>query len=179
MIELSIQVLKQSGKKVNKMEVYIDDRQNSIEIDESIEDLFEKVIKESLLVEGRSLNYEVSVSLVTNEEIQRLNKQYRGIDSETDVLSFPLEDEFSVDLPLLGDIIISVEKAMEQSKEFGHSIQRELAYLTAHSMFHLMGYDHMNREDKEAMRNKEKNVMNKLGIFKVNKGESNHEEKHN
>lgn len=153
------------------MEVYIDNRQNSIEINESIQDLFEKVIKESLLVEGKSLSYEVSVSLVNNEEIKELNRQYRGIDSETDVLSFPLEDRFSVDLPLLGDIIISIDKAMEQSKEFGHSIERELAYLTAHSMFHLMGYDHMNKEDKEVMRNREKIVMNKLGIFKVDKGE--------
>ena len=104
---------------------------------------YSKVIKESLLVEGKSLDYEVSISLVNNEEIKELNRDYRGVDSETDVLSFPLEDDFGMDLPLLGDIIITVEKALEQAEEYGHSLEREMAYLTAHSMFHLMGYDHL------------------------------------
>lgn len=153
------------------MEIYIDNRQSDIDISENINEIFEKVIKESLLVEGRGLNYEVSISLVDNAEIQELNKQFRGVDSETDVLSFPLDDDFGMDLPLLGDIIISVEKALEQSQEYGHSLERELAYLTAHSMFHLMGYDHMNTQDKQVMRNKEKLVMRNLGLFKVDKGE--------
>lgn len=153
------------------MEIYIDNRQTDIDISEEAERLFEKVIKESLLVEGKSLDYEVSISLVNNAEIQELNREFRDVDSETDVLSFPLEDDFDIDLPLLGDIIISVEKALEQSQEYGHSLERELAYLTAHSMLHLMGYDHMNDEDKQAMRNKEKLVMKNLGLFKIDKGE--------
>lgn len=153
------------------MEIYIDNRQGTIEISDEIQELIEKVIKESLLVEGKSLEYEVSVSLVSNEEIRGLNRDYRGIDSPTDVLSFPIEDRFNLGLSLLGDIIISVEKALDQSEDFGHSIERELAYLTAHSMFHLMGYDHMEDADKEVMREKEKLVMNRLGIFKVDKGE--------
>ncbi len=153
------------------MEIYIDNRQTEIKLSEEIEKLFQKVIKESLLVEGRSLDYEVSVSLVNNKEIRELNRDYRGVDSETDVLSFPLDDDFDMDLPLLGDIIISVEKALEQAEEYGHSLEREIAYLTAHSMFHLMGYDHLEMEDKEEMRDREKLVMKNLGIFKFDKGE--------
>lgn len=76
-----------------------------------------------------------------------------------------------VPVPLLGDIIISVEKALEQAEEFGHSLERELAYLTAHSMFHLMGYDHMEENEKREMRLKEKQVMKKVEIFRDNKGE--------
>lgn len=152
------------------MEIYIDNRQY-LDISEEAQGLFEKVIKESLLIEGKSLDYEVSVSLVDNAEIQELNRQFRGVDSETDVLSFPLDDDFGIDSPLLGDIIISVEKALEQSQEYGHSIERELAYLTAHSMFHLMGYDHIDDKERQVMRNKEKLVMKNLGLFKVDKGE--------
>lgn len=153
------------------MEIYIDNRQSLIEVSETSYQLFEKVIRASLLVEGRSLDYEVSVSLVDNIEIRELNRDYRGVDRETDVLSFPMEDDFGLDLPLLGDIIISVEKALEQSQDYGHSLERELAYLTAHSMFHLMGYDHMNDEEKLVMREKEKLVMKNLGLFKTDKGE--------
>ena len=152
------------------MEIYIDNRQH-LNISEDAQELLERVIKESLLVEGKGLEYEVSVSLVDNAEIQELNKQFRGVDSETDVLSFPLDDDFSIDLPLLGDIIISVERALEQSQEYGHSLERELAYLTAHSMFHLMGYDHIDDKEKQVMRDKEKLVMKNLGLFKTDKGE--------
>lgn len=153
------------------MEIYIDNRQSDIDISEETKDLFGKVIKECLLVEGKTLDYEVSISLVDNSEIKDLNRDYRGVDRETDVLSFPLDDDFGMDLPLLGDIIISVEMAIKQAEEYGHSVERELAYLTAHSMFHLMGYDHMDEAEKQVMRNKEKLVMNNLGIFKFDKGE--------
>lgn len=148
------------------MEVYIDNRQCEIEVTESMESLIERVIEESLRVEGKTLDYEVSVSLVNNEEIRELNREYRGVDSETDVLSFPIEEDLIIPLPLLGDIIISLEKAKEQGIEFGHGLEREIAYLTAHSMFHLMGYDHMEEDEKEIMRNKEKEVMKNLKIFK-------------
>lgn len=153
------------------MEIYIDNRQDKIKIDDKIIDLLENVIKESLLIEGIGLNYEISISFVDNAEIKELNREYRNIDRETDVLSFPMDEDLMIPIPLLGDIIISVEKAVEQSNEFGHSLDRELAYLTAHSMFHLMGYDHMEEEEKEIMREKEKKVMRRLRIFKENKGE--------
>ena len=116
-------------------------------------------------MEKGATDYEISISIVDNVEIRLLNREYRNIDKETDVLSFPLNDEFG-DIPMLGDIIISGEKALEQSIEYGHSLIREMAYLTVHSMFHLMGYDHMVDEDKAIMRNKEKKVMNNIGIFR-------------
>ncbi len=148
------------------MDVYIDNRQDKFEITEDTNKLVEAVIRESLKVEGLTDNYEISVSYVDNNEIKDLNREYRGIDRETDVLSFPMDDSFRVPTPILGDIIISIEKAYEQSLDYGHSLDREIAYLTAHSMFHLMGYDHMNDEEKEIMRNKEKCVMKNLKIFK-------------
>ncbi len=148
------------------MEYYIDNRQSKYMVTKELEDLLEKVILESLRVEGNKDDYEVSISFVENDEIRELNREYRNVDSITDVLSFPMEDEFDFGTPILGDIIISIEKADEQAKEFGHSLEREIAYLTCHSMFHLMGYDHMEDDEKSAMRLKEKQVMKNLKIFK-------------
>lgn len=144
----------------------IDNRQSKYKITDEIIDLVEDVMKECLKVEGKSENYEISLSFVDNDEIQQLNRDYRGVDSETDVLSFPMDHGFEIDIPILGDIVISIEKADEQAKEFGHDLKREIAYLTAHSMFHLMGYDHMDEEEKTIMRQKEKSVMGNLKIFK-------------
>lgn len=151
------------------MELQIDDRQDKVKIEEDVKDAVERVVSECLKLEGLSTNYEISVSFVDNEEIKELNKEYRGIDRPTDVLSFPMEDdETSQDYtPILGDIVISAEKALQQSVEFGHSFKREVAYLTAHSMFHLMGYDHETEEEKLVMRQKEKEVMKRLKIFKT------------
>lgn len=148
------------------MEVYIDNRQDKIQIDEKTYELIKKVIRESLIYEKDDLNYEISVSLVDNKEIKDLNRDFRGVDKETDVLSFPVEDDFLVPIPILGDIIISLERALEQSKEYGHDLNREIGYLTAHSMFHLMGYDHMDEEEKKIMRQREKEVMKSLNLFK-------------
>ncbi|QIB26305.1 rRNA maturation RNase YbeY [Caloranaerobacter azorensis] len=151
------------------MELLIDDRQNKVIIEEDVKDAVKDVILECLKLEELSSNYEISVSFVDNEEIRKLNREYRGKDSPTDVLSFPMEDE-EIDedyIPVLGDIVISAEKALQQSIEFGHSFKREVAYLTAHSMFHLMGYDHETEEEKLVMRQKEKEVMKRLRIFKT------------
>ena len=137
------------------MEIYIDNRQEQVEIDEDLYEVLEQVVRECLILEEKSLDYEISISFVDNEEIRKLNRQYRNVDSNTDVLSFPLEEDALVPVPLLGDIIISAEKALEQSKVYGHSF-KEVAYLTAHSMFHLLGYDHMEEREKALMRSKEK-----------------------
>lgn len=119
-----------------------------------------------------STDYEVSVSFVDNEEIRVLNKEYRNIDMATDVLSFPMDQEFNIPgVTLLGDIIISLEKAKEQAEEFSHSLDREISYLLAHSIYHLLGYDHIEEEEKKEMREKEKSIMKKLKIFKKTKGE--------
>lgn len=149
------------------MELFIDNRQNIVEVDEGLNELLEKVVLECLSLEGIGDNYEVSISLVDNKEIRQLNRDYRGKDMETDVLSFPIDDDIDLPLPLLGDIIISLEKARDQAEEFQHSLVREISYLTVHSMFHLMGYDHMEEEEKRIMREKEKRVMERLNIFRT------------
>ncbi|WP_352419856.1 rRNA maturation RNase YbeY [Proteiniborus sp.] len=150
------------------MDVIIDNSQNKVKIDDSISELIEKVVLECLKIENKDTGYEVSVTFVDDEEIRELNREYRDVDKSTDVLSFPLEEN-EFDIPedtLLGDIVISAETAKRQSEEYGHSLDREIAYLTAHSMFHLLGYDHMNEDDKKTMRHKEKEVMLSLGIFR-------------
>lgn len=149
------------------MKILIDNRQDKLEIHDEIMKIIEDVVGQCLKVEGRDLDYEISVSFVDNEEIQYLNKTYRNVDAPTDVLSFPMdEDSYGLYTPMLGDIVISAEKALSQADEFAHSFKREVAYLTAHSMFHLMGYDHEMPEEKVCMREKEKEVMKALGIFK-------------
>lgn len=152
------------------MEVFIDNRQDKIEIDSEVDEIVRKVIDECLNVEGQSKEFEISVSFVDNLEIRNLNRDYRNVDSATDVLSFPMSDDLQKNYTsLLGDIVISLERALEQSVEFGHPLKREIAYLTAHSMFHLLGYDHISPDKKKVMREKEKLVMRNLGIFKNDK----------
>lgn len=151
------------------MELWIDNRQAIHPVDEALMGEVERAVKMALLMERNSLDYEVSVSFVTKEEIHGLNREYRGVDRPTDVLSFPLDEEDEVfgemDV-LLGDIVISMETAMEQAEEFGHPLMREVVYLTVHSMFHLMGYDHETDEEKQVMRGREKTVLKELGVFK-------------
>lgn len=109
-------------------------------------------------------DWEVSVSIVSPEEIRVLNKEYRGVDKETDVLSFPLDFYMDVPIKMLGDIVINIEKIKSQALEFNHSEERELSYMTVHSMLHLLGFDHIEEEDRTEMRNKEKEIMEVLGI---------------
>ena len=114
-------------------------------------------------------NGEVSITLTNNEYIHQLNKKYRGIDRPTDVLSFALNES---DVPaiadaavnILGDLVISVERAEEQASDFGHSVRREMAFLTVHGMLHLLGYDHMEEDERAEMENEQRYVMEKLGI---------------
>lgn len=151
------------------MEVLIDNRQDKIELEDGIYKAIEDAIKELLLLEDKSLDCEISVSFVDNAEIKELNKLYRNVDKVTDVLSFPMGDDGLLSIKMLGDVIISAEKALEQSIEYDHSLCREIIYLTVHSMFHLLGYDHMEEDEKKIMRSKEKEVMKKLEIFKNTK----------
>ena len=115
-------------------------------------------------------NGEVSVTLTNNEYIHTLNKQYRGIDRPTDVLSFALNEseepdvEDGPDVNVLGDLVISVERAKEQAADYGHSVKREIAFLTVHGMLHLLGYDHVEEEDRIEMEAEQRFVMEKLGI---------------
>ena len=148
------------------MEVYYDDRQDDIKITDEIKNLIEKSIAAVLKVENLDENVEVSVSFVGDEEIRDLNRDYRGVDKSTDVLSFPMDDEFIIVSRILGDVIINTRRVMEQAEEFGHSNERELSYLTVHSILHLLGYDHMEDEDKREMREREKLAMKELSIYR-------------
>ncbi|MDU7150554.1 MAG: rRNA maturation RNase YbeY [Peptoniphilus grossensis] len=148
------------------MEIYYDDRQDDIKITDEIKNLIEKSIAAVLKVENLDENVEVSVSFVGDEEIRDLNRDYRGVDKSTDVLSFPMDDEFIIVSRILGDVIINTRRVMEQAKELGHSNERELSYLTVHSILHLLGYDHMEDEDKKEMREREKLAMKELSIYR-------------
>ncbi len=113
---------------------------------------------------------EVSVTFVDDEEIHDLNREYRGVDRVTDVLSFPQFDSMD-QVPeegdiCLGDVVICPDQALLQADEFGHSPERELVYLFVHSIFHLLGYDHMNEEEKAQMRAKEELIMGKIGVIR-------------
>lgn len=141
--------------------IYFDNRQDLIKIDEEIEKIVEKSIEAALKEIEFTDDYEVSVSFVGDEEIHELNRDYRGVDRTTDVLSFPMDDEFT---NMLGDIVININKVIEQAKEYGHSEKREISYLTVHSTLHLMGFDHEEEEDKKEMRSVEDRVMEKLEI---------------
>ena len=115
-------------------------------------------------------NGEVSITLTDDDFIHRLNKKSRGIDRPTDVLSFALDEsvepdiEGGPDVDAIGDIIISMERAREQAAEYGHSIKRETVFLTVHGMLHLLGYDHMEEQDRLEMEAEQRHVMNELGI---------------
>ncbi|WP_019553233.1 rRNA maturation RNase YbeY [Propionispira raffinosivorans] len=133
----------------------------------------ETIVKDAIIKVGELYGLEtaeVSVTLTDNVYIHELNMKYRNIDRPTDVLSFALnegEEPDIVDGPsinMLGDIIVSVERATEQAAEYGHSIEREIAFLTVHGMLHLLGYDHMEEVDRAEMRKEEDYVMAKLGI---------------
>ena len=108
-----------------------------------------------------------NIILVDNDYIHKLNKEYRGIDRVTDVISFALEDsqdKVKLDFRVLGDIYISVDKAKDQAKEYGHSFLRELSFLTIHGLLHLLGYDHMTKEEEEIMFKKQDELLNEFGI---------------
>ncbi len=126
--------------------------------------LIEKSIQTALEEFDFEKGYQVSVSFVNEEEIQILNNQYRGIDRPTDVLSFPMQEKDGRGVDILGDIIISINAAQRQAVEYSHSLEREAAYLSVHSVLHLMGYDHDCEEDKLQMRSLEEIIMLKLGL---------------
>lgn len=153
------------------VKVVISNRQKKVKIPSGIRLLLRKACNAVLLLENFNEPCEISVSFIDNEEIHSLNKQYRGKDSATDVLSFPLGENGQYDIDqdsgnlLLGDVVISMEKAMEQAQIYGHSLQREVAFLTVHSVLHLLGYDHENGGlEAVKMREKEEAVMVKLGL---------------
>ena len=141
------------------------------EYEETIKKVIEKCYKEENLLESKLI---ITITLTNNENIKIINKEYRNIDRATDVLSFPMFEKEELDKKIrnkdflhediLGDIIISVEKVREQAEEYGHSFERELSYMVVHGFYHLMGYDHMEEEEKVEMRKKEDKILNDLKI---------------
>ena len=150
------------------MDLILDDRQDKLEVSEELIEKIKDIIIECLDYEGYDDNYEVSLSFVDNKEIHELNREYRGVDRVTDVLSFPLLSDDFEDVELeeesLGDIVVSLERALEQSIEYNHSFEREVCFLICHSMFHLLGYDHDTDENTKEIREKEEHILNKLNI---------------
>lgn len=159
-------------KRKKKMKLIINNETNE---DINIKNDLEKVIREVLDVEKIDQEKcEVSLSFVDEEKIRQLNRDFRSIDRVTDVLSFPIEDFFNEDREnilkkpylMLGDVVICLDVARKQADDLGHSFEREIMYLTCHSIFHLLGYDHIEDDDKKIMRKREKEVMKNLGVFK-------------
>ena len=151
--------------------VLISNEQNAVKIPSGLRILIRRSCNAVLEFEGFEQPAEISVTFVDNAEIQTLNAQYRGKDMPTDVLSFPLGEDGKYDVDqdtgacLLGDIVISMEKAMEQAELYGHPLQREVAFLTVHSMLHLLGYDHeQGGLAAVKMREKEEAVLIQLGL---------------
>lgn len=154
-----------------KIEIFFSDEQEKLSPPDDIEQLIESCTRAALAEEEICEDAQVSVTLVDNEAIREINREHRNIDSATDVLSFPLGDEDSFDTDpetgaiLLGDIVISLERAAEQAREYGHSFRREVAFLITHSLFHLLGYDHVDsEEDEKLMFGKQEKVLEALGI---------------
>ena len=165
--------------------LYIDDRQEKIKPTEELIDKIKATIDFALKEEGVKIPYQISLLFVDNEEIREINKENRNIDKVTDVLSFPMldyeEDKVFKDMYLnyefdetfkdgdelvLGDIVLSLERALEQSIEYNHSFEREASYLVVHSVLHLLGYDHMEEDEKRIMRTEEEKILSKMNIVR-------------
>ncbi len=157
---------------MSKLKVYVKNKQSIVKVPVGIRLLIRRCCQAVLTSEHFGQDAEVSVSFVTNKEIRSLNKAYRDKDKETDVLSFPLTGEdghreinAETGSALLGDVVISLETAVKQAEMYGHSLEREVGFLTVHSMLHLLGYDHeVSALDERIMREKEEVVLDNLGI---------------
>lgn len=164
--------------------ILFDNNQSKDDFDRNMQNLMERAVEAALENECFDKPYEISVLITDNYGIKDINKEHRNIDSETDVLSFPMlqfiggyftKDNYKPDYCdldpdtgeiVLGDIVISIEKAKEQAKIYGHSVEREVAYLTVHSVLHLLGHDHEKDEDKAIMRKKEEEILKRLGLLR-------------
>ncbi|MGN0448561.1 MAG: rRNA maturation RNase YbeY [Acutalibacteraceae bacterium] len=157
----------------DKIKVIITNDQNAIKIPTGIRMLIRRCCNAVLVTEGFEGSVEISVTIVDDDAIHKLNLKHRNIDSSTDVLSFPLGADGVYDINqdtgafLLGDIVISIEHAVKQAELYGHSLDREIAFLTVHSMLHLLGYDHeQGGLELVRMREKEEAVLTQLGLVR-------------
>ena len=164
----------------------------NLDKNEKYESIIKEVVDECFKEEKLdNANIYISITLTNEEEIEKINKQYRNIDKATDVLSFPMFEKEELDKfikenaentdinmqgDILGDVVISIPRVYEQAEEYGHSFERELAYMVVHGFYHLMGYDHIEEADKKVMREKEENILSKLGIKRESSAEESKKE---
>lgn len=163
------------------MKTEIINMQSVVDITDELKDIIQRCVNETMVIEKIKFKCECNIILTDNNTIREYNMDFRGLDSATDVLSFPIldfigdikdlnTDDIKYDINpetghvMLGDIIISMDKVIQQSKEYGHSIKRELGFLIVHGMLHLLGYDHEEIKDREKMRKKEEYILNKIGL---------------
>ena len=154
-----------------KYEIIYQEIEENLEYEDIVKKVFEECFKEEKMEESKLY---ITVTFTNPENIRKINKEYRNIDYATDVLSFPMFEKKELEekinkkdfehQDILGDIIISIEKVKEQAEEYGHSFERELSYMLVHGFYHLMGYDHIEEEDKKIMRPKEEKILNELKI---------------
>ena len=153
-----------------KHKIYTTDKTSEKLLTPSLRALAKRAVTKALEYEGFTRLAEVSVTAVDEEEIKRLNAEWRDKDSVTDVLSFPALDDsdeivaFDDEAIVLGDIVLCMKRCREQAEEFGHSVEREVAYLTAHSTLHLLGYDHMEEDEEKEMVQKQGEIVALLGL---------------
>ncbi|MGE5474506.1 MAG: rRNA maturation RNase YbeY [Ignavibacteriales bacterium] len=156
------------------MKIFIINKQKKAAVDKELRNMIKNVVIKAAEIENLKIPFEVCIVLTGNIGIRKLNRQFRSMDKPTDVLSFPMYEETELkgilksneilDMIALGDIVISLEKAQEQAKEYGHSFERETAYLASHGFLHLLGYDHISQKEKELMRQKEEQIMELLNL---------------
>ncbi len=148
-----------------KLKIYFENTQNTMRITYNLKMLVRRAVLATLRFEGIKQNAEVSVTFTDNTEIREINREHRGIDAPTDVLSFPLFEESGDGTLVLGDIVLSLEKCAAQAEEFGHGFKRECAFLTVHSTLHLLGYDHeTGEEDERDMRERQTKIVEAMGL---------------
>lgn len=172
-----MKIIKSDEKQENQ--IIIENLQDIRPLDDELIKLLDLTINECLRLSKIDSGCEISLAIVDNVKIRELNRQFRNIDTATDVLSFPMldmiegkivstEGDYDLDeeLLLLGDIVISLEKAYEQAAEYGHTLTREIAFLATHGVFHLLGYDHQNDEQASKMIGKQEEVLANLGLVR-------------
>lgn len=154
-----------------KTTIYFENHQEKETVTYGMKMLIRRAVEATLAFEEIEENCEVSVTFCDNEEIREINQKFRNIDRATDVLSFPLFDDDGMNAHveeldcMLGDVVLSLERAREQADEFGHSFEREIAFLTVHSILHLLGYDHeLSDEDDADMRRRQSEIVDGMGL---------------
>jgi probable rRNA maturation factor len=168
------------SKGLDDTRIFIENEQSELDLKEEHAGLLNKTVLTCLQDENVEIGCEINILITNDASIRQINRQFRNIDRPTDVLSFPIinikngrilseEGDYDMDegLLLLGDIVISIETAQRQADQYGHPLERELAFLVSHGVFHLLGYDHMEKDEETIMMSKQELVLNKMGLKRI------------